>query len=251
MFTLYTPQRAWMVWGGVGRKHRDLKEALKSRLHKMADESGEAWMNHLPWVLLGRRTAYQQDLEATSAELVFGANPLIPGDMVGEPGPPLKAEQLRSLLDSLRAQADKPAIQTSNHRDPPVHEPTNLEQVTHVRLKRHKLGPLQHSYEGPFPILERVGKSCIKVQVGLYADGTPRVETHHWENTKPAVLEDDQQPATKKKLGRKPKSVTNSPSETNTDEVNNSEESGTNITSETTNNKRPKRTIRPPARYAG
>ena len=104
--------------------------------------------------------------------------------------------------------------------------------------------------------MERVGKSCIKVQVGLFADGTPRVETHHWENAKPAVLADDQQPATKKKLGRKPKSVTNSPSEPtvedNTNEpVNNSEESGTNITSETTNNKRPKRTIRPPARYAG
>ena len=145
----------------------------------------------------------------------------------------------------MRAQADKPAIQTSSHREPTVHEPTNLDRVTHVRLKRHKLGPLQYSYEGPFPILERVGKSCIKVQVGLFADGTPRVETHHWENAKPAVLADDQQPATKKKLGRKPKSVTTN-------------ESGTNIASESTNNyvnstdnNRPKRTIRPPARYAG
>ena len=39
----------------------------------------------------------------------------------------------------------------------------------------------------------------------LYADGTPRIETHHWENAKPAVLEENQEPATKKKLGRKPK----------------------------------------------
>ena len=147
------------------------------------------------------------------------------------------------MLDSLRAQADKPAVQTSGHREPPVHEPTNLDKVTHVRLKRHKLGPLQHSYEGPFPILERVGKSCIKVQVGLFADGTPRVETHHWENAKPAVLADDQQPATKKKLGRKPKSVNNEPI-TDTSEP-------TNITIVKTNNNRPKRTIRPPARYAG
>ena len=175
----------------------------------------------------------------------MGANPLIPGDIVGEPGPPLQSKQLKSLLDTLRAHAAKPAVQTTSHRDPPVHEPTNLDQVTHVRLKRHKLGPLQHSYEGPFPILERVGRSCIKVQVGLFADGTPRVETHHWENAKPAVLAEDQQPGTKKKLGRKPKPV-------------NIDESGTNNTSEptnnimnNTNNKRPKRTIRPPARYAG
>ena len=93
--------------------------------------------------------------------------------------------------------------------------------------------------------MERVGRSCIKVQVGLFADGTPRVETHHWENAKPAVLAEDQQPATKKKLGRKPKPVTRD------EPVINTAESGTNITSEPTNNKRPKRTIRPPARYAG
>ena len=231
--------------GGVERKHRDLKESLKAKLHQVADESGENWMEMLPWVLLGRRTAYQQDLEATSAEFVLGANPLIPGDIVGEPGPPLKNDQLKSLLNSLRAQASKTAVQTSSHQEPPVHEPENLDKVTHVRLKRHKLGPLQHSYEGPFPILERVGRSCIKVQVGLFADGTPRVETHHWENAKPAVLAEDQQPATKKKLGRKPKSVTEDKPVANT------AESGINITSEPTNNKRPKRTIRPPARYAG
>ena len=213
----------------------------------MADESGENWMSMLPWVLLGRRTAYQQDLEATAAEMVMGANPLIPGDMVGEPGPPLASNQLKSLLNSLRAQAAKPAVQTSGHQELPVHEPSNLDQVTHVRLKRHKLGPLQYSYEGPFPILERVGKSCIKVQVGLFADGTPRVETHHWENAKPAVLADNQQPATKKKLGHKPKPVTRDEPVTNTTR----DESGINITSEPTNNKRPKRTIRPPARYAG
>ena len=79
-----------------------------------------------------------------------------------------------------------------------MNEPVNLENVTHVRLKRHKLGPLQHTYEGPFKIVERVGRSCIKVEVGLYADGTPRIETHHWENAKPAVLEENQEPATKK-----------------------------------------------------
>ena len=175
----------------------------------------------------------------------MGANPLIPGDIVGKPGPPLKNDQIKSLLDSLRAQASKPAIQTSSHREPPTHEPTNLDRVTHVRLKRHKLGPLQHSYEGPFPILERVGKSCIKVQVGLFADGTPRVETHHWENAKPAVLSENQQPGTKKKLGRKPKPVdVDEPVSTNTSEP-------LNDIANNTNNPRPKRTIRPPARYAG
>ena len=113
---------------------------------------------------------------------MLGSNPTVPGDMLGEPGPPLSSKQLKDLLDSLRAQAARPAIQNSSHHQPPVNVPDNLQEVTHVRLKRHKLGPLQHTYEGPFKITERVGRSCIKVQVGLYADGTPRIETHHWEN---------------------------------------------------------------------
>ena len=176
---------------------------------------------------------------------MLGSNPTVPGDMLGEPGPPLSSRQLQNLLTSLRAQAGRPAIQTSSHRDPPVHEPVNLDKVTHVRLKRHKLGPLQHTYEGPFPILERVGRSCIRVQVGTYADGTPRVETHHWENAKPAVLAENQEPATKKKLGRKPKPVSgDAPADNTTSEPPNTIMNKTNI-------ERPKRTIRPPARYAG
>ena len=93
--------------------------------------------------------------------------------------------------------------------------------------------------------MERVGRSCIRVQVGLYADGTPRIETHHWENAKPAVLAENQEPATKKKLGRKPKPVSgDAPSDNNTSEP-------PKIIMNNKDNDRPKRTIRPPARYAG
>ena len=68
----------------------------------MADEAGENWVSRLPWVLLGRRTAYQPELDSTSAELVFGTNPIVPGDLVGEPDPPASSEQLQNLLESLR-----------------------------------------------------------------------------------------------------------------------------------------------------
>ena len=160
-------------------------------------------MDRLPWVLLGLRTSFQTDLNSTSAELVFGSNPTVPGDMVGEPGPPTTSKQLQSLLESLRQQAAQPATQTSNHGSPSVHTPHNLHNVTHVRIKRHKTHPLQHTYEGPFKIVEHLGKSCIKIHVGSYADGTPRHEVQHWENAKPAVLQDDQPEAERPKLGRK------------------------------------------------
>ena len=83
--------------------------------------------------------------------------------------------------------------------------------------------------------------------MGLYADGTPRIETHHWENAKPAVLADNQQEATKKKLGRKPK-----PAKGDTPlDINNTASMPNNDIVPEKDNARPKRTIRPPARYAG
>ena len=213
----------------------------------MVDEAGESWMSRLPWILLGQRTAFQQDLNSTPAELVFGTNPIVPGDIVGEPGPPISSPQLRSLLESLRAMAAQPAIPTSSHCDPPVHVPSNLDDVTHVRIRRHKQGPLAHTYEGPFEIVERVGKSCIRIRVGSYADGSPRYELQHWENAKPAVLSPDMEPAERKKLGRKPnpaneKVLSDTPNHTTEftieTDINNNDQ-----------NIRPKRQIRPPMRY--
>ena len=157
----------------------------------------------MPWVLLARRTAFQPDLDASAAELVMGANPAQPGDIIGEPGPPINDEQLRRLLEGLRTNAARPAIQTAHHRTPPVNVPINLDQVTHVRVKRAKPGPLGISYEGPFQIIERVGDSCLKLRVGSYASGEPRYELQHWENCKPAVMSDDTPTAVRQKLGRK------------------------------------------------
>ena len=83
---------------------------------------------------------------------------------------------------------------------------SSLEQdgVTHVRGRRAKTGPLGHTYEGPYKIEERVSNSCVKLRVGSYVDGRPRFEIQHWENLKPAVLEDNQAPAERPQPGRKP-----------------------------------------------
>jgi hypothetical protein len=64
--TAYHPQSN----GLVERAHRQLKEALKSRL------AGAAWPDHLPWVLLGLRAASKDDSNKSLVELVYGA-PLV------------------------------------------------------------------------------------------------------------------------------------------------------------------------------
>ena len=62
--------------GLVERFHRHLKSALMARLH------GHNWLDELPWILLGIRTAPKEDLGCSSAELVYGAPLTVPGDFV-------------------------------------------------------------------------------------------------------------------------------------------------------------------------
>ncbi len=52
--------------GMVERTHGQLKAALRARL------AGLRWPEHLPWVLLGLRTAPKEDSGVSAAELVCG-----------------------------------------------------------------------------------------------------------------------------------------------------------------------------------
>jgi hypothetical protein len=60
----------------VERSHRQLKDALRARL------AGVNWYQHLPWVLLGLRAAPKEDSAVSSAELVYGASPSLPGEFL-------------------------------------------------------------------------------------------------------------------------------------------------------------------------
>ena len=169
----------------------------------MGDEYGKKWMERLPWVLLAKRTSYQPALKATPAEMVLGSNPTIPGDIIGVPGPPLQGQQLKAILDGLRKNAARPPVQTTHNRTQAVNYP-NLDATTHVYIKRGKTTPLGKQFDGTFLILERRGKSCIKVKVGLTAKGEIREEIHHWSNCKPAVMKEDTPEASRVQRGRKP-----------------------------------------------
>ena len=70
--TAYHPQAN----GLVEQFHRHLKSALRAKLH------GSNWLDILPWVLLGIRTAPKDDLKTSSAELVYGFPLTVPGDFV-------------------------------------------------------------------------------------------------------------------------------------------------------------------------
>ena len=179
----YTPPLHPQSLGSLERQHKDIKSGLRASLYQMNDRYGDKWLTALPWTLLARRTAYQPELDTSPAEIVLGQTPRVPGDLVENEG-----EQLTTLLDRLRTNAAQPPIQTAHHDKITPFFPESAKVATHVMQKKGKPGTLGPVYEGPFPIRQRIGDSCLKIGVGNWASGQPRHELTHWNNCYPVPL---------------------------------------------------------------
>ena len=62
--------------GLVKRMHRQLKAALKARLNN------PEWMEDLPFVLLGMRSAWKESMESSPAEAIHGTSLRLPGQLI-------------------------------------------------------------------------------------------------------------------------------------------------------------------------
>jgi transposase InsO family protein len=76
--TAYHPQAN----GLVERLHRRLKDALRAR------SAAADWHSHLPWVMMGIRTAWREDSPFSPAENVFGSQLVLPGQFLSAPESP-------------------------------------------------------------------------------------------------------------------------------------------------------------------
>ena len=140
--TSYHPQAN----GLVERFHRHLKSTLRARL------TGPNWIDELPWVLLGIRTAPKEDLHPSSAELVYGAPLTVPADFVASPNSTASpGTLLRTLHDKVQGFMQVP---TSQHGTQASSVPPNLHSSQYVFLRRdcHR-SPLERPYEGPFKVI--------------------------------------------------------------------------------------------------
>ena len=127
--TAYHPQAN----GLVEQFHRTLKASLKARL------SSPNWVDELPWVLLGIRVVPKDDLQTSSAELVYGEPLMIPGDFTSSNSTPWDATNL--------VRPNNLPISTSAHKTPSGHVPTAHRSAKYVfvRLDAHRK-PLQNPY---------------------------------------------------------------------------------------------------------
>jgi cleavage and polyadenylation specificity factor subunit 1 len=146
--TAYHPQANGMV----ERFHRQMKSALEAR------ENTIRWTEELPMVLLGIRTAIKEDLGCSSAELVYGQNLRLPGEILT---PSRNIPDVPELLEDLRntMQAAIP-VDTRIAKQTDIYIPKDLVQSNYVFVRVDKVRPaLTPPYEGPYKVLRRLRKA--------------------------------------------------------------------------------------------
>ncbi|GBM81124.1 Retrovirus-related Pol polyprotein from transposon 17.6 [Araneus ventricosus] len=146
--------------GIVERFHRQLKAALKCSL-----ESTEKWIQKLPTILLGIRTALKEDIGFSAAELVYGTNLRLPGEFFSSiSGPKIHQEFLTTLRGHFREVRPK---ETSDHSGRLFFVHKNLSDASHVFVRQNMVKrTLQLPYDGPFKVLARKPK-FFQLQIGL------------------------------------------------------------------------------------
>ena len=172
--TSYHPQSNGMV----ECFHRQLKGALK------AQPQPDAWMDSLPLVLLGIRTALKEGIASTTAEMVYGTTLRLPGEFL-TPSPPSLPDAsnyistLKTHMQTLQPSLPRP---TQQH----CHIPVGLSTATHVFVRHDAVRrPLQPPYDGPYPVLKRTNKHFT-----LHING--RKDTVSIHRLKPAHLDREQ-----------------------------------------------------------
>ena len=145
--TAYHPQTNGMA----EKSHRQLKDALQ------ACTASADWPSHLPWVLLGLRAAPKEDSCISSAELLYRAPLVLPGQLPGVPEPP-------------------PAVFHESSRAAPSHiparGPSTPKEPQEVLLRLQGASfvyvcsgsakpPLSPAYRGPFAVVSRSPKFFV------------------------------------------------------------------------------------------
>jgi len=141
--------------GMIERLHHQLKAALMCHADAHCAEA-------LPLVLLGIRSAWKEDLQALSAELVYGSPLRLPGDFFA-PSPSECTDFASWLKVHIGKLRPMPA---SRHAALSTFIFKDLATASHVFLRHRAFwGALQAPYVGPYWVLHRGDKTyTIEVQ---------------------------------------------------------------------------------------
>lgn len=140
--------------GIVERFHRQLKAAI--RCHQ------DRWTEALPSVMLGIRSAWKEDLGATTAEMLYDQPLRIPGEFLTSRAPQNDDSGAATFVKELRKRFQQlhPAA-VNRHGEKKIFVSKDLTTASHVFVRYDgPKQPLQQPYTGPYPVIaEMIGFS--------------------------------------------------------------------------------------------
>jgi len=180
--------------GMVERFHRQLKNSLRARL------ASSNWFEHLPWVLLGLRSAPREDSASSAAEAVYGSDLVLPNQFPITADPP--DQFYTNLRKSMSGFNPVPVRHnTPTNEELPEQIPSDLSSCSMVFVRKDGyVPPLVPLYAGPYKVLSRTRRT-FRLQVGS------KVEIVSVQRLKPAITADNEAPALPPRRGRPPRQV--------------------------------------------
>ena len=119
-------------------------------------------MDHLPFVLLGLRTAVREVSGCSPSDLLYGTHLRLPGDCLTLSSPsvfPPASDFVANLRGVLRSVEPMPVV---HHGVVPARVDPALLSASHVFLRVDSVKrPLVPPYDGPFRVLERGAKTYV------------------------------------------------------------------------------------------
>lgn len=143
--------------GMIERLHRQLKAAIMCH-------NNPQWSEILPFVLLGIRSAWKDDLKTSAAELVYGEPLRLPGEFF-HPSTNLDIDVSDFASRLRKHMANLSPVPASWHTEKTFYVPKDLLSSEYVYLRQ---GPARRSleppYSGPYKVLER-GQKTFKLEI--------------------------------------------------------------------------------------